>query len=251
MQNPSLNSLGIRYNTDKSSAGRLNHENGRLEEGKSYLYAYQHILTSCYRAFTTSNSNRSFKLLELGAGPQWNQGASIKTFQAFLPKDSEIYVVDISTESLAPLDGIENITTICTDLSEDKAYSQILQHGPFDFIIDDASHNWKHQIDALSWLWPALSPWGVFIVEDIHTSFGHDRQHHNSQGLPSNQDFYWSVLSLLTSYVGRSRFHPVQDSLPNQPFGPNIIPHLASICFIPSAVILQKGSNSYPYLNNH
>ena len=190
-------------------------------------------------------------MLELGAGPQWNQGASARTFRDYLPADSEIYVVDISSECLEPLNNIDNVITILADLGSTEEFQKIHQYGPFDFIIDDASHQWKHQTDSVSWLWPALSQWGVFIVEDIQTSFGYDREHHNPHGLPSDRDFYSCILSLLSSYVGRSLFHPIQESLPSNPFESNILGHLSSISFIPGAAILQKGSNENPYLHYH
>ena len=38
-------------------------------------------------------------------------------------------------------------------------------------IIDDASHSWRDQILALSFLFPSLPRGGVYIVEDLETSF--------------------------------------------------------------------------------
>ena len=122
---PSLNTIGILHNTDKSSAGRLNRESKEREGCHSYLFAYQHFLNSCYRAYTASNSDRPFRLLELGAGPQWNQGASARTFRDYLPADSEIYVVDISSECLEPLNNIDNVITILADLGSTENFRYI------------------------------------------------------------------------------------------------------------------------------
>ena len=38
-------------------------------------------------------------------------------------------------------------------------------------IVDDGTHYWHSQIEALRYLWPRLRPGGVFIMEDVHTSF--------------------------------------------------------------------------------
>jgi hypothetical protein len=38
-------------------------------------------------------------------------------------------------------------------------------------VIDEGSHVWPHQIATLQHLFPRLSPDGVFIVEDLYTSF--------------------------------------------------------------------------------
>ncbi|MBU8547056.1 MULTISPECIES: glycosyltransferase family 61 protein [Roseomonadaceae] len=39
-------------------------------------------------------------------------------------------------------------------------------------ILDDGTHLWAEQILALRMLYPVLLPGGLFIIEDIHTSFG-------------------------------------------------------------------------------
>jgi SAM-dependent methyltransferase len=41
----------------------------------------------------------------------------------------------------------------------------------FDFIIDDGSHCTIHQIQTLLELWRCLKPGGVYIIEDIETSY--------------------------------------------------------------------------------
>ncbi len=43
--------------------------------------------------------------------------------------------------------------------------------GPFDIIIDDGSHMNEHQILTFEHLFPKLKPGGLYIVEDIHTSY--------------------------------------------------------------------------------
>jgi hypothetical protein len=43
--------------------------------------------------------------------------------------------------------------------------------GPFDFIIDDGSHENAHQIETFGILWPHLKDGGVYIVEDVQTSY--------------------------------------------------------------------------------
>jgi hypothetical protein len=40
-----------------------------------------------------------------------------------------------------------------------------------DLIVDDGSHLTSHQIKSLELLRPKLKPGGIYILEDIHTSF--------------------------------------------------------------------------------
>ena len=58
-----------------------------------------------------------------------------------------------------------------------RVYSQ---GGPFDVIVDDGGHTMKQQITTLRTLFPKLPPAGIFVLEDLLTSFfppsmgGHD-----------------------------------------------------------------------------
>jgi hypothetical protein len=43
--------------------------------------------------------------------------------------------------------------------------------GP-DLIIEDGSHVPRHQADCLRFGFSALNPGGIYLLEDIHTSYG-------------------------------------------------------------------------------
>ena len=45
------------------------------------------------------------------------------------------------------------------------------QGGPFDVIVDDGGHSMKQQITTLRTLFPKLPPGGIFILEDLLSSF--------------------------------------------------------------------------------
>lgn len=45
------------------------------------------------------------------------------------------------------------------------------RENTFDFIIDDGSHCTTHQIQTILELWRCLKPGGVYIIEDIETSY--------------------------------------------------------------------------------
>ncbi len=53
--------------------------------------------------------------------------------------------------------------------AEDGAFlKQVAErHGPFDIIIDDASHQGKHQLASFEALWPYVKPGGAYVVEDL------------------------------------------------------------------------------------
>ena len=81
---------------------------------------------------------------------------------------AEVYGIDIDP-ACKQYQG-ENRTVWIRDLSLDTTLQEIAELHP-TIIVDDASHYWSHQILALFRLFPALTAGGVYIVEDIETSF--------------------------------------------------------------------------------
>lgn len=57
-----------------------------------------------------------------------------------------------------------------SDLADENALLELHELQP-EIIIDDASHMWSHQIKALYYLLPVLSSGGIFIMENLETSF--------------------------------------------------------------------------------
>jgi hypothetical protein len=43
--------------------------------------------------------------------------------------------------------------------------------GPFDIVLDDGGHHMMEQIVSFEELFPAVQPHGVYLVEDLHTSY--------------------------------------------------------------------------------
>ena len=64
-------------------------------------------------------------------------------------------------------------------------------------IVDDASHIWSHQILSISELFECLESNGIFIMEDINTSFQPLRDRYSDQGDFSGYDFVTKVCETL------------------------------------------------------
>ena len=56
--------------------------------------------------------------------------------------------------------------------------------GGVDIVLDDGSHQTKHQIESFKFLFPRMSKGGIYMVEDLHTSFW--RGYGGGYGRPSN-----------------------------------------------------------------
>lgn len=140
-----LNEIGLRHGTDKAS------------DLNDFLAIYeQHI---------SSYSDKEINLLEIGV----LGGGSIKTWEEYFPY-GQIYGIDINPETLAF--RTERTSIDIVDQSDTEDLKNYAKERKFNIIIDDGSHVWGHQIKSLRILFKHLEPKGIYIIEDLDTSFG-------------------------------------------------------------------------------
>lgn len=153
---PSLDRIGVGHGTDKSS---LKHH---------YLDLYDRALA--HRRL------EPIRLLEIGVF----KGASVRTWRDYFP-NGRIVGLDIDPDALQHAGP--RIEIVLGDQADPEGLRAIVQErGPFDVIIDDGSHIWRHQIDTLRALLALVTPGGLYILEDLHTSFGPYRPDYGAGG---------------------------------------------------------------------
>lgn len=104
-------------------------------------------------------------ILEIGV----QRGGSIQIWREIFGSQARIVGVDID-EKCATL----NLDAeIYIGDSSDKSFLNSLQrkNKPFNLIVDDGSHNSKHQKKAFESLFPLLSNDGIYVVEDLEHSY--------------------------------------------------------------------------------
>lgn len=138
---PTLNDLGLHYGTDKST----------LRHGYLSLYE-QHL---------EPRRNEPLTLLEFGV----LDGASLRTWRDYLPHAT---IVGLDHK---PAITIPGCITIQGGQDDPAAIAKVAQHGPYDVIIDDASHVSSKTIASFQLLYPHLAPGGLYVIEDLHSSF--------------------------------------------------------------------------------
>ncbi|MDR2442613.1 MAG: class I SAM-dependent methyltransferase [Deltaproteobacteria bacterium] len=141
-----LDAIGIKHGTDKCSSSDAQHD---------YLRKYEFFLRPL--------RNKSFTFLELGV----YKGASLRTWAEFFPK-AEVIGVDIEPAA-AELAG-KDAKVIIGNLAQNEFLTSLKDLKPF-VVLDDASHWWPDQLRAFFTLYPSLPSGGLYIMEDIHTSF--------------------------------------------------------------------------------
>ena len=179
--------------------------------------------------------NREFTLLELGVF----RGASIHMWRRFFQK-ARIVGVDINAACGEYVEEDDNTIILTGDISSKQTQERLRAYHP-SVIVDDASHNWSDQINALFGLFGSLPYGGVYILEDIHTSF-----------LPLNTKYrpyadqtvsaYRVVSAIAQEVTGddRVRIHKDRELLPFIDDIEYIAIQTEMVCFIHDSCILIK-----------
>jgi len=145
-QKASLDWLGIKFGTDKSSIGH------------DYLNFYERYLASI--------REHAVKILEIGI----LGGASLAVWESYFQNG---VIIGADIDKTIKCFAHHRVKVEIIDQSNIEHLTQIaLKHGPFDVIIDDGSHMWEHQITTLRTLFPFLKNTAFYIVEDLQTNFG-------------------------------------------------------------------------------
>lgn len=123
-----------------------------------------------YRLFFREFRWKRIKLLEIGIGGYADQlgGRSINAWRWYFPF-AKIVACDIEDKSMLTAPGVKIYQA---DQSSRGDLEKVVKNeGKFDIIIDDGSHLSAHQIFTFKELFPSLMNGGVYVIEDIQTSY--------------------------------------------------------------------------------
>jgi len=114
---------------------------------------------------------RKVVVMEIGV----QSGGSTKMWPVFFGKGLDYYGVDINPNCLQFENLTENIHIILADQSRAESLRLLMEKiPPPDIIIDDGSHRVSHQNLTFNHLFPYLNSGGVYLIEDLHTSYWKD-----------------------------------------------------------------------------
>lgn len=143
MKNKILTEIGIHHGTDK---------------------AIFHGFTDIYDKYFTPLRDNKLSVLEIGI----DKGYSIFTLRDYF-KNAQIYAVDCLDKSYLNQD---NKFILSIGDQADREYMQNLFPGvEFDIIIDDGGHGMEQQQVTLEEMLPRLKSKGIYVLEDLHTSY--------------------------------------------------------------------------------
>jgi hypothetical protein len=150
-----------RYNKDLSKLFMMF---GSDKEG-AHFYA-QH-----YQRHFMDLRNKKLNILEIGIGGYENPkegGESLRAWKAYFPK-SRVFGIDIYDKRHLEERRIK--TYKGSQIDERFLNDVAAEIGRIDIIIDDGSHYNEHVIKTFNILFPLLSSNGIYVIEDLQTSY--------------------------------------------------------------------------------
>jgi len=138
--------LAKKYITDKVSEEYMD------------LYAY-------YFENVNNWKDKEINLMEIGV----LKGASLRMWHEYFTK-ANIMGIDINPKCKFEKDRVK---IHIGDQSDENFLNEVCKDKQFEIIIDDGGHKMSQQINSFKILWKYLKPGGLYIIEDLHTSY-HD-----------------------------------------------------------------------------
>jgi hypothetical protein len=204
-------------------------------------HSYGHTYGTLFRRW----KYRPVKLLEIGIGGYRDSlgGRSLLAWQAFFPFGTIVAGDIVPKQELA---GHRRRIVQLDQSSSADLDVLCKQEAPFDIIIDDGSHFNAHQILTFQRLWGALNDGGVYVVEDVQTSFwpgvvaGVEWDGADISNPGFSQTCYGYFLEL-AKYVNQAEFRSTDHIDPDRQ---RFAKQIKQISFEHNLIILLKGDNS-------
>jgi len=130
----------------------------KLKEGYMDIYDY-------YFGKFNNWKDEEINLMEIGV----LKGDSLRMWHEYFIK-ANIIGIDINPECKFEKDRVK---IYIGDQSDEKFLNKVCKDKQFEVIIDDGGHKMSQQINSFKILWKYLKPGGLYIIEDLHTSY-HD-----------------------------------------------------------------------------
>jgi hypothetical protein len=127
-----------------------------------YPYS-RRFLTTVYPRYLAPRRLDPVTVLEVGV---WNGGA-MEALRDYFP-EGQIVGADLVDRVKQEISDWERMHFYQGDQgSAEFLQSVATLQGPFDFVIEDGSHQFEHQVNTFETLWPNMTSGGVYFVEDV------------------------------------------------------------------------------------
>jgi len=136
----------------------LNHRGRIIHKWKHYFPAYENH----FERFV----GRPVVMWEIGVF----KGGSLQMWKTYFGPHALIVGLDIDPACANMVE--DQIVVRIGDQSSTKFLKAVLEEfGPPDIVLDDGSHVMAHVAKTFAYVYPRMSPTGVYFVEDMHTAY--------------------------------------------------------------------------------
>lgn len=146
----------------KTLTAIANEEN--TDKGTSFGAA--HGYTRLYERHFKHLREKPVRLLEVGI----YKGDSMRMWRRYFPH-AEIFGIDHGEQE--PIPDIPGVRSWLGKQEDGEFIRRFLEEsgGQFDVVIDDGGHRADETVATFRHLWPAVTPGGVYVIEDLHCSY--------------------------------------------------------------------------------
>lgn len=131
------------------------------DKGSNY-----HNYTEVYAQYFAPLKDRPIKFLEIGI----YQGSSVKLWESYF-KQADLHFIDITFSEVQYYSPRSHYHLANQENPRDLEKFIRAAGGDFDIILDDGGHTMNMQIVSFKTLFPHLKSGGLYIIEDLHTSY--------------------------------------------------------------------------------
>jgi hypothetical protein len=125
-----------------------------------------HNYTEIYARYFSPLREKPIKFLEIGI----YKGSSVKLWEDYFP-GAELHFMDITLEHVEYTSQRSHYHVANQESPQDLHRFIEETGGYFDIIIDDGGHTMNQQITSFQYLFPHIKSGGMYIIEDLHTSY--------------------------------------------------------------------------------
>jgi len=204
------------------------------KEKKCRIHKWHHyfkIYDRHFNKFIGKNPN----ILEIGV----SEGGSLEMWNYYFDNNCKIYGVDINENCLKVPELLQtkNINVTIGNQEDRKFWKDYLKDKPkFDIIIEDGGHTMNQQIITYEELYDNISDNGVYLCEDLHTSYWNEYV----GGLNKKDSF----IEYSKNFIDMINFYHIRDDLFDRK---NIFEKFRqstnSIHYYDSVIVLEKNND--------
>ncbi len=141
-----------------------------------FFYNYNKILSShkwnhyfdIYHTHMAKFVDKNPVIVEIGV----QRGGSLEMWNYYFNGKCKIYGIDIDPACKDIERHFNNVTILIGDQSDETFLDNIIKTIPnIDILVDDGGHINSHQIKTFEKLYDNIVPGGLYLIEDLHTSY--------------------------------------------------------------------------------